>query len=233
MKKITTAAPALLLLALPFAASAHEMATYKINGAMYQIVIGSLNEPLVVDDKTGIDLTVTKCSTAACMPAMNADGDMDGPVGTPVVGLGQSLKVTLSAGGEKKTLALTPQYGKDGKYTAPFYPTVATTLSYEFTGTIADTPVDLTYTCIPEGTPKTPLNTTPVKFSDAVTQMSVSGGFGCPLEKAALGFPEPSASIGSLSSEAAGARRIAVGGLALAFIALVLLGMGRMRRKNS
>jgi hypothetical protein len=217
MKKITTAIPALLLLALPFAASAHEMATYSIGGQMYQIVIGSLNEPLIVDDKTGIDLTVTKCSTSACAPTMNSDGDMDGPAGPPVTGLDQTLKVTLGAGGQKKTLALTPQYGQDGKYTAPFYPTVATTLSYEFTGTIAGTPVDLTYTCIPEGTPNAPQNTTPVKLSDAVTQMSTSGGFGCPLEKADYGFPEKSADIRSLEGQGQNGE-LALGVAALAFV---------------
>lgn len=231
-KKIISVAVGALTF-LPLIASAHEVATYSVNGQMYQIVIGSLNEPLVVDDKTGIDLTVTKCSTASCMPTMNADGDMDGPAGTPVTGLDQSLKVTLSAGGQKKTLTLTPQYGQPGKYSAPFYPTIATTLSYEFKGTIAGAPIDLTYACIPEGTPKAPLNTTPVKLSDSVTQMSTSGGFGCPLEKADLGFPEPSASLGSLSSGITTTRDIALAGLALAFVALVLAGTGRMRRKNS
>ena len=228
MKKITTAIPALLLLALPFAASAHEVATYSVQGQMYQIVVGSLNEPVAVDDKTGIDLTVTKCSTASCAPTMNSDGDMDGPAGTPVTGLDQTLKVTLSAAGEKKTLALTPQYGQAGKYTAPFYPTVATTLSYEFTGTIAGTPVDLTYTCIPAGTPKADKNTTPVKLSDAVTQMSVSGGFGCPNEKADLGFPESSADVVSLK----GAGQNGQWALVVSALALVVGVYALMRRRS-
>ena len=233
MKKITIAIPALLLLTLPFAASAHEVATYRINGAMYQVVIGSLNEHVVVDDKTGIDLTVSKCASATCAPTMSEDGDMDGPAGTPVDGLDQTLKVTLSAGGQKKTLALTPQYGEDGKYTAPFYPTVATTLSYEFTGTIAGAPVDLTYACIPEGTPDAPQNTTPVKLSDSVTQMSVSGGFGCPIEKADLGFPEQSASIADISSREGATRSLSEAALALAVLTFILAAASRVRRRNS
>jgi len=195
---------------------------------MYQIVIGSLNEPLVVDDKTGIDLTVTKCATSACAPTMGDDGDMDGPAGAPVTGLDGTLKVTLKAGGQVKTMALIPQYGEDGKYTAPFYPTVATTLSYELTGTIADTPVDLTFACIPEGTPKAALDTTAVTLSDTVTQMSVSGGFGCPLEKADYGFPEPSASIVSLE----GAGSNGQWALGLAALALVV-GIFALMRKRS
>lgn len=220
----------ILSFALPLVASAHQVATYKINGSMYQIVIGSLNEPLAVDDKTGVDLTVTKCSTSSCAPTMNSDGDMDGPAGAPVSGLDRSLKVTLSAAGEKKTLPLSPQYGQDGKYTAPFYPTVSTTLSYEFTGTIAGVPVDLSYTCIPEGTPRAPLNTAPVKLSDSVTQISTSGGFGCPVEKADLGFPEASASISDVSGKAGSANSIAEGALALSVVALGLAIVTCMRK---
>jgi hypothetical protein len=233
MKKVITTVPALLLVVLPFAASAHEVATYKINGAMYQVVIGSLNEPVVVDDKTGIDLTVSKCATSTCAPTMSPDGGMDGPAGAPVTGLDQTLKVTLAAGSQKKTLALVPQYGQDGKYTTPFYPTVATTLSYEFTGTIAGTPVDLTYTCIPEGTPNAPENMTPVKLSNSVTQMSTSGGFGCPVEKADLGFPERSASVADLSSEAGTANGMADVGLGVGVVALVFGGFALMRSKKS
>ena len=199
------------------------MATYSIGSSNYQIVIGSLNEPVIVDDKTGIDLSVYKCATAACAPTMNTDGDMDGPAGTPVTGLEQTLKVTLKAGSQTKTMALVPQ-DTDGKYTAPFYPTVATTISYEFTGTIAGTPVDFTYACLPEGTPKAPMTTTQTKLSDTVTQTSVSGGFGCPLEKADYGFPEPSAPIVSL--EGAGTNgnwAIGVAALALALAAFAVM----------
>jgi hypothetical protein len=233
MNKLKIVLPGLLALALPFVASAHEMATYKIGGSMYQMVIGSLNEPVAVDDKTGVDLTVSKCFTAACAPTMNSDGDMDGPAGTPVDGLDQTLKVTLAAGGQKKTMALAPQYGADGKYTAPFYPTVATTLSYELTGTINNTPVDLTFTCIPEGTPKAALDKTEKQLSDGVTQMSASGGFGCPVAKEGLGFPEPSASISSLVASAGGANNIAEGSIALGVVALALSIVALVRRRSS
>ena len=86
---------------LPLVASAHEHATYTIDGAPYQIVIGSLNEPVAVDDKTGVDLTVNKCYTAACTATKGPDGDMDGPAGTPVTGLESTLKVELVAGDQK------------------------------------------------------------------------------------------------------------------------------------
>jgi len=97
---------------IPFVASAHEHGTYQIGKNYYQIVIGLLNEPVAVDDKTGVDLTVSKCFNSACMAKMSADGDMDGPAGTPVTGLDQTLKVELQAGGQTKQFALNPQYGR-------------------------------------------------------------------------------------------------------------------------
>jgi len=228
-EKAALIAPTLALLALPLVASAHEVATYQIGSSNYQFVVGSLNEPVVVDDKTGVDLTVSKCYTAACAPTMNSDGDMDGPAGTPVTGLDQTLKVTLSAGGQKKTLALSPQYGKDGGYSATFYPTVATTMSYEFTGTVNGTAVDLTFTCLPDGTAKAPLDTAHTQISDGVTQTSVSGGFACPLEKAALGFPEQSAALGDVAGLASSARTYAIGAIVLSVIAL---GAALWRRRS-
>jgi hypothetical protein len=39
-------------------AFAHERQLYTIGGQDYLIVIGSLNEPIIVDDKSGVDLRV-------------------------------------------------------------------------------------------------------------------------------------------------------------------------------
>src|SRR4051812_35407579 len=100
MKKNIVLLPlAFLLLALPSFAFAHEHDVYDIGGKQYQFVVGSLNEPIVVDDKTGVDLTIT----AAAMPTMSADGDMDGPAkdAAPSTGLEKTLKVEISAGDKK------------------------------------------------------------------------------------------------------------------------------------
>lgn len=217
------ALPTLLVAALPLVASAHEHDVFLINGSEYTFVVGSLNEPLVVDDKTGLDLTITKGGGHA---TMSADGDMDGApaASTPVTGLESTLKVELIAGDAKKTLEISPMYGKPGSYTAPFYPTVATTFSYRLFGTIDETPVDLTFTCVPEGTPKAADDTASVKLSDAVTRTLHAGAFTCPMEKENLGFPEQSASIKSLT-EAKGTATtgfaVGLAGLALAAVAFV------------
>ncbi len=221
------AAPTLALLALPLIASAHQVATYQIGNANYQIVVGSLNEPMIVDDKSGVDLTVNKCFTASCSPTRGDDGDMDGPAGEPVTGLDQTLKVTLIAGGQKKTLSLSPQFGKAGAYSATFFPTVATTMSYEFTGTIDNTPVDLTFTCLPEGTPKAPLDSTRKELGNGVTQTSISGGFGCALAKTDLGFPEQSATLHDIAQSAKNGRTFSLAAIALAGVALVFSSMRR------
>lgn len=211
-----------LALVVPVVASAHAHGTYKIGNATYNIVIGSLSEPIVVDDKTGLDLTVTKGPLT-----MSADGDMDNAAAaTPVAGLESTLKLEISAGGQTKTFDISPAYGAPGKYTTLFYPTAATTYTYRLKGTINDTPVDLSFSCLPEGTPKAADDHTEKVITDGVTQLSYGGGFGCPTEKAKHGFPEKSASLVDVAGAASSSRTIAFAGLALAAVALAL-GMRR------
>lgn len=231
MKKISLLVPSLLLMTLPLAASAHEMATYKIGNSAYQIVIGSLNEPIAVDDKTGLDLTITKCNTSACAPTMGPDGDMDGPAGAGVTGLENSLKLELSAGNQKKTLAITPAYGVEGGYRAPFYFTVPTTVSYRIFGTIAGTQFDQTFACVPAGTPKAANDTTEKKISNGVTQTSIEGGFTCPTAKADLGFPEAAPSLIDLQTKAESSGTTGMWGIGLGAIGIALAGFALFRRR--
>lgn len=231
-KYISGSIAAFLVLVVPFAASAHQHATYDINGSTYQFTVGSLNEPISVDDKTGLDLTVTK---GGGMPTMGPDGDMDGPpaAGKAVTGLESTLSVELIAGNQKKTLALSPAYGKEGSYTAAFYPTVATSISYHLIGTVEGNPVDLTFTCLPTGSTKAADDKTSKKLSDTVTQVSIGGAFGCPAQKETLGFPEQSASLQSVQKSARDTKSIAVAALGIAAVAFVLSVAPRFRRKVS
>jgi hypothetical protein len=204
-----SAVTGIALLAFPFTASAHQHAVYEIGGHTYEFVVGSLGEPIAVDDKTGVDFRVT--------------GD-----GKPEGGHENTLKVELIAGDKKKTLDLSPTYNTPGSYYAKYYPTVATTLQYRIFGTIKDTPIDLTFTCRAEGAEAA--DEGEKEISEGVRQISKSGGFGCPAEKSSLGFPEESAAIVSVARESGSARGIAVAGLALAVIALVLAGAANRRR---
>ena len=78
-----------LSMLIPVVASAHAHASYQIGGKQYDIVIGSLNEPIVVDDKTGLELTVTSGGRME----MAEDGDMEPAGGKPATGLEKDLKV--------------------------------------------------------------------------------------------------------------------------------------------
>lgn len=221
MKRIVTALPALLMLVLPLAVSAHQHATFDIGGVQYDFVIGSLNEPIVVDDKTGVDFRVT--SGGHMM--MADDGDMEPAGGKPAVGLEEKLKVELIAGDKKKVLDLSPVYGAAGSYKAPFYPTVATTLSYRFFGEINGTPVDLTFTCRAEGADATEEGEK--QISAGVKQIMKGGGFGCPSPKEEFGFPENSASIRSLESNTT--PQVAIG---LSALGILLAGFALVRRRS-
>jgi hypothetical protein len=165
-------------------AFAHERQLYTIGGQDYLIVIGSLNEPIIVDDKSGVDLRVL---TADPNNPMNSTAE--GAV--PVEGLEETVQVELGAGNVTKVLQLEPAFGEPGAYEAPFYPTVATTLTYRLFGTINNTPVDLTFTCTPTGEAGATADNSTVQVSEGVVRKGIEGGYGCPAPVTDAGFPEP------------------------------------------
>jgi hypothetical protein len=175
-------------------ASAHEHRVFTIGGKPYNITVGSLNEPVYVDDRSGVEVIVSDLSK----PSTTGASD-DGPAGAPVTGLETTLKVEVSAGTQKKTFDLEPE-DTPGSYRAVFYPTVQTTYAYRLTGTVNNVPVDLTYTCSPAATTDTPEDKTPVKISDQVTQTLKGGAFGCPEAKADAEFPETGVPVADLTS---------------------------------
>jgi len=236
LAKVSALALALLTLSFAQAAFAHEHDTYQIGGQQYIFVVGSLNEPVVVDDKTGVDLTVT----TGGMPTMGPDGDMDGPPtkSVPITGLEKTLKVEISAGSQKKTFDLAPSYGKPGSYYATFYPTLQTTFAYRFFGTVSSTPVDITFTCNPAPSTVQADDKTVVKLSDQVSRVDKGGAFGCPLAKADLGFPlasvsnaDLSAKVNSLSNAPADSstKSLAIVALALSIVALAIANFRKPR----
>ncbi|MEK7650116.1 MAG: hypothetical protein AAB367_04150 [Patescibacteria group bacterium] len=194
MKKIAVLAMAGLFLS-PALAFAHEHHVYKIGNNLYEFTVGSLAEPIAVDDKTGVELRVKKLGAAPAHEDDHGAAAGHDEEGAPVTGLEQTLKVELTAGGKSKELALTPAYNDPGAYRAVFVPTVMTTYTYRFKGTIDGVAVDLSFTCNPAGHPRAEDDNTMIKMTDAVARMSKGGAFGCPMAKADLGFPEPSADV--------------------------------------
>jgi hypothetical protein len=167
-------------------AFAHERQLYTIGGQDYLIVIGSLNEPVFVDDKSGVDLGVLRADPNNPMNS-SAEG------AAPVEGLEETLQVELGAGNVTRVLQLEPAFGEPGAYEAPFYPTVATTLTYRLFGTINNTPVDLTFTCTPTGEAgaAAAADNSTVQISEGVVRKGIEGGYGCPAPLTDAGFPEP------------------------------------------
>jgi hypothetical protein len=166
-------------------AFAHQRQLYTIGGQDYLIVIGSLNEPIFVDDKSGVDLRVLRAD-----PNNPMNSSAEGAV--PEEGLEETIQVELGAGNVTRVLQLEPAFGEPGAYEAPFYPTVATTITYRLFGTINNTPVDLTFTCTPTGEAgAAAADMSTVQISEGVVRKGIEGGYGCPAPLTDAGFPEP------------------------------------------
>ncbi len=216
---------------------AHEVHTYQIGDKKYEIVVGSLNEPVVVDDKTGVELRVAEL---VARTDEHADEEAELEEKVAVENLNQTLKVEMIAGNTKKITDISPVFGTPGAYKNLFYPTVPTTLSYRFFGTIGDTPIDLTFVCNPAGHPVTPEDTNPTPISEGVTRLSKRGAFGCPQAKADFGFPEAAnasndfkgqvaTSLAETTAKADSSRSLAMVGIVLGVLGLVT-GIGAWRK---
>ncbi|MEK7643528.1 MAG: hypothetical protein AAB372_03740 [Patescibacteria group bacterium] len=215
----------------PSAVFAHEHQAFRIGNKSYEFTVGSLNEPIVVDDKTGVDLRIKEADATGV-------SDKSSPAAGAVMGLEQTLKVELIAGDKKKVLDLTPAYNDPGAYRANFFPTVETTYSYRLFGKVNDTDVSLLFTCNPAGHPRAEADTKELPISDGVVRIKKEGAFGCPIGKADLGFPEQSRTIVDLASasESSGIYTAIAGGWAAIGIIAGALGMlialGALARKR-
>jgi hypothetical protein len=178
-------------------ALAHQRALFTIGGKDYLLVVGSQNEPIFVDDKSGVELFAY---TPDPKDPMNSQSN-----GTkPVEGLEKTLKVELSAGPKKKEMQLEPAFRDPGHYEAPFYPTVQTTYNYRLFGTINNTPVNLTFTCNPAGGGEAQsVNNSTAKISEGVERKGLAGGFSCPQSRSDVAFPEPYMSNTEIQSKLA------------------------------
>jgi hypothetical protein len=166
-------------------AFAHQRQLFTIGDKDYLFVVGSVNEPVFVDDKSGVEFF-------AYWP--NATDPLNSQAnGTrPIEGLEKMLKVEISAGDKNKTLDFEPAFRDPGHYEAPFFPTIETTYNYRLFGDINGTAFNATWTCSPAGGDETPISdNSTTQLSQGVTRKSIMGSFGCPLPRTDAGFPEP------------------------------------------
>ena len=162
---------------------AHQRQLFTIGNTDYLFVVGSLNEPIFVDDKTGVDFAAYSPD-----PADPVNSKANGT--KPIEGLENILKVELAAGDKKKVLNFEPAYQNPGHYEAVFFPTIETTYNYTLFGNINGTDFRATWTCShAEGEPLSDNST--VQISDDVIRKAMLGSFGCPQLRTDLGFPEP------------------------------------------
>jgi hypothetical protein len=163
---------------------AHQKQLYTIGGDRYLFVSGFLNEPVYVDDKSGVALYVY---TPDPKDLMSTDSNLT----KPVEELQDSLKVEISAGAKTKVLDLEPDEEQPGYYTASFIPDVETTYKFRFFGNLSNTPVSIEYSCSPGAVSEdTVVSNSTEKISDTVTRNGVIGGYECPTPRSEGAFPE-------------------------------------------
>jgi len=220
-------------------ATAHERDTFKVGDKYYLLTVGSLNEPFIVDNISGVDLRVSQLSGPGGDGAGSAAGK-----GTPVTGLERTLKVELAAGDKKETLPFDPSDKAPGSYAAIFIPTVQTTYSYRIFGTIDNHSVDLTFTCVTGEVSESAEDNSRLKVSGSITRLRKIGAFGCPDSKKTMGFPEPSLSSyemnQSLQNLAAGAQAtgkraataqtLSISGIVSGLLGLAVAGIALKRK---
>lgn len=213
MQKTYIAIASLILLSVGLPAYAHESRTYQINGISYGITVGSLGEPVVVDDKSGLDLTVTRN-------------------GQPFVGAEEVLKVEIGIGDTQQVFDISTVYGAPGKYKTTTFFTETKPLSYRIFGTLENKNVDLSFVCAAAGHQMHSLeDATRVDVSDGVVQTLKRGAFGCVAEKSEYEFPSATSDQRGLAD---GVRNTYVlGGVALLFALAALVFRGRSTLASS
>lgn len=185
----TIATVAILLLSssciLQNVAFAHQRQLFTIGDKDYLFVVGSLGEPLYIDQKSGVDFS-------AFWPDPSDPVNSRANGSKPIEGLENMLKVEVVAGDKNKTFDFEPAFLNPGHYEAPFFPTVETTYNYTLLGIINGTNFRATWTCSPAGGEGTLIsNNSTVEISPNVTRKSMMGSFGCPQPLSEAGFPEP------------------------------------------
>jgi hypothetical protein len=185
----TIATVAILLLSssciLQNVAFAHQRQLFTIGDKDYLFVVGSLGEPLYIDQKSGVDFS-------AFWPDPSDPVNSRANGSKPIEGLENMLKVEVVAGDKNKTFDFEPAFMNPGHYEAPFFPTVETTYNYTLFGVINGTNFKATWTCSPAGGEGTLIsNNSTVEISPNVTRKSMMGSFGCPQPLSEAGFPEP------------------------------------------
>lgn len=179
------------------AASAHEHRQV----GQYQLTVGFLSEPAIVDELNGLELRVSRAGDSG---ESNQQGESQHHgQGEPVTGLEQTLQVEVQTDSHTKRLVLQPRFGEPGTYQALFIPAIEGQYKFHIFGSIEGTPVDEWFQSGPE------------TFSDVHPRSEMM-------------FPAEVSSLATLEHDLQVARDLATRAqiLALAGIAIGVTGVG-------
>jgi hypothetical protein len=163
-------------------AFAHMRQLLTVGGKQYLLVVGSVNEPVYVGDKSGVDFF-------AYTPDPKDPLNDSAKAITNVTGLDKTVTAIVAAGPTSKTFDFTLDPSNTAHYTATFFPGAQTTYTYTLTGKVNNTPIHVGYSCVPGAGDSTPGNNTKATISPGVVRDGVAGGFGCPLPRAPATVP--------------------------------------------
>lgn len=113
---------------IPGIAVAHEAREV----AGYQVVVGFIDEPVFVGQKSGLEIFVSRDDQ-------------------PVAGLDQTLQAEVIKDDQRRALPLSPRFGEEGAYQSYFFPTVAGPYTFHIFGSIEGNEIDESFTSSPEG----------------------------------------------------------------------------------
>jgi hypothetical protein len=102
----------------------------------YTLVVGLIDEPVFVGQKSGLELFV---------------GLGEGEEGAPVEGLESTLQAEAIQGDVTRQLTLSPRFGAPGWYQSFFFPTRAGAYTFHIIGTIEGEAIDESFTSSPDG----------------------------------------------------------------------------------
>jgi hypothetical protein len=128
-RRVAAVAAAAVLVALGSAvASAHEVRDV----AGYEVVVGFIDEPVYVGQKSGLEFFVSKDDQ-------------------PVEGLETTLKAEVIKDDETRELPVEARFGEAGAYESVFFPTAAGPYTFHIFGTIDGAQIDESFTSSPDG----------------------------------------------------------------------------------
>jgi hypothetical protein len=136
-----------LMLGAAAGASAHE---HRAVGN-YELTVGFLNEPALLNEPNGLSLEVMFFADGVAEEDA-AEGEHAEEEGEPVEGLEETLQAEVIVGGgaNTKELQLEAAFGEPGAYEGMFIPTLAGDYTFHIFGEIDGTPVDESFDSGPE-----------------------------------------------------------------------------------